>query len=162
MLSVLLSRTRAIRREQRPERVRVLPEAPWHVRRKLQWEFLRAGAGYFCCHPGGMDGYPSVQCGQSQLANGPGLSNPLSVSLHPTPLPCWRPAHRQTAPYGLGNPPRRWRRSLPRRCECYSARDPAHNFLYICLFHESACSLRTRTLSSSFWYSQPSHSVVYT
>ncbi|XP_049628493.1 endothelin-2-like [Suncus etruscus] len=31
----------------------------------------------------------------------------------------------QTAPYGLGNPPRRRRRSLPRRCECSRARDSA-------------------------------------
>nr|XP_020770436.1 endothelin-2 isoform X2 [Odocoileus virginianus texanus] len=37
----------------------------------------------------------------------------------------WVNTPGQTAPYGLGNPPRRRRRSLPRRCECYSARDPA-------------------------------------
>ncbi|XP_022430675.1 endothelin-2 isoform X2 [Delphinapterus leucas] len=37
----------------------------------------------------------------------------------------WVNTPGQTAPYGLGNPPRRQRRSLPRRCECYSARDPA-------------------------------------
>uniref|UniRef100_A0A3Q2I321 Endothelin-2 n=1 Tax=Equus caballus TaxID=9796 RepID=A0A3Q2I321_HORSE len=37
----------------------------------------------------------------------------------------WVNTPGQTAPYGLGNPPRRRRRSLPRRCECSSARDPA-------------------------------------
>ncbi|XP_006839702.1 PREDICTED: LOW QUALITY PROTEIN: endothelin-2 [Chrysochloris asiatica] len=37
----------------------------------------------------------------------------------------WVNTPGQTAPYGLGNPPRRRRRSLPRRCECTSARDPA-------------------------------------
>ncbi|XP_048205847.1 endothelin-2 [Perognathus longimembris pacificus] len=37
----------------------------------------------------------------------------------------WVNTAGQTAPYGLGNPPRRRRRSLPRRCECFSARDPA-------------------------------------
>ncbi|KAI5946985.1 endothelin-2 [Manis javanica] len=37
----------------------------------------------------------------------------------------WVNTPGQTAPYGLGNPPRRRRRSLPRRCECCSARDPA-------------------------------------
>ncbi|XP_058407939.1 endothelin-2 isoform X1 [Diceros bicornis minor] len=36
----------------------------------------------------------------------------------------WVNTPGQTAPYGLGNPPRRRRRSLPRRCECSSARDP--------------------------------------
>ncbi|XP_012409769.1 endothelin-2 [Trichechus manatus latirostris] len=35
----------------------------------------------------------------------------------------WVNTPGQTAPYGLGNPPRRRRRSLPRRCECTSARD---------------------------------------
>ncbi|XP_007526171.1 endothelin-2 [Erinaceus europaeus] len=35
----------------------------------------------------------------------------------------WVNTPGQTAPYGLGNPPRRQRRSLPRRCECYSTRD---------------------------------------
>ncbi|XP_072627764.1 endothelin-2 isoform X2 [Canis lupus baileyi] len=33
--------------------------------------------------------------------------------------------HSRTAPYGLGNPPRRRRRSLPKRCECSSGGDPA-------------------------------------
>ncbi|XP_037355636.1 endothelin-2 [Talpa occidentalis] len=37
----------------------------------------------------------------------------------------WVNTPGQTAPYGLGNPPRRRRRSLPRRCECSSARDSA-------------------------------------
>ncbi|XP_066121155.1 endothelin-2 [Saccopteryx bilineata] len=37
----------------------------------------------------------------------------------------WVNTPGQTAPYGLGNPPRRRRRSLPGRCECSSARDPA-------------------------------------
>ncbi|ELV12374.1 endothelin-2 [Tupaia chinensis] len=37
----------------------------------------------------------------------------------------WVNTPGQTAPYGLGNPPRRRRRSLPRRCECSSARDRA-------------------------------------
>ncbi|XP_055111390.1 endothelin-2 isoform X1 [Symphalangus syndactylus] len=37
----------------------------------------------------------------------------------------WVNTPEQTAPYGLGNPPRRQRRSLPRRCQCSSARDPA-------------------------------------
>ncbi|XP_076993230.1 endothelin-2 isoform X1 [Tamandua tetradactyla] len=37
----------------------------------------------------------------------------------------WVNTPGQTAPYGLGNPPRRRRRSLPRRCECSGARDPA-------------------------------------
>ncbi|XP_012289927.1 endothelin-2 isoform X2 [Aotus nancymaae] len=37
----------------------------------------------------------------------------------------WVNTPEQTAPYGLGNPPRRRRRSLPRRCQCSSARDPA-------------------------------------
>ncbi|XP_006886663.1 PREDICTED: endothelin-2 [Elephantulus edwardii] len=37
----------------------------------------------------------------------------------------WVNTPGQTAPYGLGNPPRRRRRSLPRRCECTSASDPA-------------------------------------
>nr|XP_020023569.1 endothelin-2 isoform X1 [Castor canadensis] len=37
----------------------------------------------------------------------------------------WVNTAGQTAPYGLGNPPRRRRRSLPKRCECSSARDPA-------------------------------------
>ncbi|XP_020952599.1 endothelin-2 isoform X1 [Sus scrofa] len=37
----------------------------------------------------------------------------------------WVNTPGQTAPYGLGNPPRRRRRSLPRRCECCSAKDPA-------------------------------------
>ncbi|XP_012666334.1 endothelin-2 isoform X2 [Otolemur garnettii] len=36
----------------------------------------------------------------------------------------WVNTPGQTAPYGLGNPPRRRRRSLPRRCECSSTRDP--------------------------------------
>lgn len=49
----------------------------------------------------------------------PAHSNPMYT------LPCWLPAHRQTAPYGLGNPPRRRRRSLPKRCECSSAGDSA-------------------------------------
>lgn len=75
-------------------------------------------------------GHASAQCGQSRLAVVLvylilSLSLSLSPPLHPTPLPRWLPAHRQTAPYGLGNPPRRRRRSLPRRCECCSAKDPA-------------------------------------
>ncbi|XP_008070297.2 endothelin-2, partial [Carlito syrichta] len=37
----------------------------------------------------------------------------------------WVNTPGKTAPYGLGNPPRRRRRSLPKRCECSSARDPA-------------------------------------
>ncbi|XP_047728471.1 endothelin-2 isoform X2 [Prionailurus viverrinus] len=37
----------------------------------------------------------------------------------------WVNTPGQTAPYGLGNPPRRRRRSLPKRCECSSGRDPA-------------------------------------
>ncbi|XP_006987326.3 endothelin-2 [Peromyscus maniculatus bairdii] len=37
----------------------------------------------------------------------------------------WVNTAGQTAPYGLGNPPRRRRRSLPRRCECSTARDSA-------------------------------------
>ncbi|KAL2772753.1 endothelin-2 isoform 1 preproprotein [Daubentonia madagascariensis] len=37
----------------------------------------------------------------------------------------WVNTPGQTAPYGLGNPPRRRRRSLPRHCECSSIRDPA-------------------------------------
>ncbi|XP_049631038.1 endothelin-2 isoform X2 [Suncus etruscus] len=37
----------------------------------------------------------------------------------------WVNTPGQTAPYGLGNPPRRRRRSLPRRCECSRARDSA-------------------------------------
>ncbi|XP_008833642.1 endothelin-2 isoform X1 [Nannospalax galili] len=37
----------------------------------------------------------------------------------------WVNTAGQTAPYGLGNPPRRRRRSLPRRCECSSVRDSA-------------------------------------
>uniref|UniRef100_A0A8D2BCC6 Endothelin-2 n=1 Tax=Sciurus vulgaris TaxID=55149 RepID=A0A8D2BCC6_SCIVU len=37
----------------------------------------------------------------------------------------WVNTPGQTAPYGLGNPPRRRRRSLPRRCECSSTGDPA-------------------------------------
>ncbi|XP_006904051.1 endothelin-2 [Pteropus alecto] len=37
----------------------------------------------------------------------------------------WVNTPGQTAPYGLGNPPRRQRRSLPGRCECSSSRDPA-------------------------------------
>ncbi|XP_004462291.1 endothelin-2 [Dasypus novemcinctus] len=37
----------------------------------------------------------------------------------------WVNTPGQTAPYGLGNPPRRRRRSLPRRCECSRAGDPA-------------------------------------
>ncbi|EHA99304.1 Endothelin-2 [Heterocephalus glaber] len=36
----------------------------------------------------------------------------------------WVNTPGQTAPYGLGNPPRRRRRSLPKRCECSSSRDP--------------------------------------
>uniref|UniRef100_A0A673TRK9 Endothelin-2 n=1 Tax=Suricata suricatta TaxID=37032 RepID=A0A673TRK9_SURSU len=35
----------------------------------------------------------------------------------------WVNTPGQTAPYGLGNPPRRRRRSLPKRCECSSSRD---------------------------------------
>ncbi|KAF0885649.1 EDN2 protein, partial [Crocuta crocuta] len=35
----------------------------------------------------------------------------------------WVNTPGQTAPYGLGNPPRRRRRSLPKRCECSSGRD---------------------------------------
>ncbi|EDL80332.1 endothelin 2 [Rattus norvegicus] len=37
----------------------------------------------------------------------------------------WVNTAGQTAPYGLGNPPRRRRRSLPKRCECSSAGDSA-------------------------------------
>ncbi|XP_076719367.1 endothelin-2 isoform X2 [Callospermophilus lateralis] len=37
----------------------------------------------------------------------------------------WVNTPGQTAPYGLGNPPRRRRRSLPRRCECSSTQDSA-------------------------------------
>ncbi|XP_015418658.1 PREDICTED: endothelin-2 isoform X1 [Myotis davidii] len=37
----------------------------------------------------------------------------------------WVNTPGQTVPYGLGNPPKRRRRSLPGRCECSSARDPA-------------------------------------
>ncbi|XP_011857106.1 PREDICTED: endothelin-2 isoform X2 [Mandrillus leucophaeus] len=37
----------------------------------------------------------------------------------------WVNTPEQTAPYGLGNPPRRRRRSLPRRCQCSSTRDPS-------------------------------------
>nr|XP_012420037.1 PREDICTED: endothelin-2 isoform X2 [Odobenus rosmarus divergens] len=37
----------------------------------------------------------------------------------------WVNTPGQTAPYGLGNPPRRRRRSLPKRCECSSGGDPA-------------------------------------
>ncbi|XP_057641304.1 endothelin-2 [Chionomys nivalis] len=37
----------------------------------------------------------------------------------------WVNTAGQTAPYGLGNPPRRRRRSLPRRCECSTAGDSA-------------------------------------
>ncbi|XP_019499267.1 PREDICTED: endothelin-2 [Hipposideros armiger] len=37
----------------------------------------------------------------------------------------WVNTPGQTAPYGLGNPPRRRRRSLLGRCECSSTRDPA-------------------------------------
>ncbi|XP_014395026.1 PREDICTED: endothelin-2 isoform X4 [Myotis brandtii] len=37
----------------------------------------------------------------------------------------WVNTPGQTVPYGLGNPPKRQRRSLPGRCECSSARDPA-------------------------------------
>uniref|UniRef100_A0A8C5KUY5 Endothelin-2 n=1 Tax=Jaculus jaculus TaxID=51337 RepID=A0A8C5KUY5_JACJA len=37
----------------------------------------------------------------------------------------WVNTAGQTAPYGLGNPPRRRRRSLPRRCECSVDGDPA-------------------------------------
>nr|XP_026266200.1 endothelin-2 isoform X2 [Urocitellus parryii] len=37
----------------------------------------------------------------------------------------WVNTPGQTAPYGLGNPPRRRRRSLPRRCECSSTKDSA-------------------------------------
>ncbi|XP_004614357.1 endothelin-2 [Sorex araneus] len=37
----------------------------------------------------------------------------------------WVNTPGQTAPYGLGNPPRRRRRSLPRRCECSGPRDSA-------------------------------------
>ncbi|XP_004591578.1 endothelin-2 [Ochotona princeps] len=36
----------------------------------------------------------------------------------------WVNTPGQTAPYGLGNPPRRRRRSLPKRCECSSVGDP--------------------------------------
>ncbi|XP_032270693.1 endothelin-2 [Phoca vitulina] len=36
----------------------------------------------------------------------------------------WVNTPGQTAPYGLGNPPRRRRRSLPKRCECSSGGDP--------------------------------------
>lgn len=59
------------------------------------------------------------------LSPSPSLPLLHSHSLRPTSLPCWLPAHRQTAPYGLGNPPRRRRRSLPGRCECSSSRDLA-------------------------------------
>ncbi|GAB1288853.1 Endothelin-2 [Apodemus speciosus] len=37
----------------------------------------------------------------------------------------WVNTAGQTAPYGLGNPPRRRRRSLPKRCECSTAEDSA-------------------------------------
>ncbi|EDL30430.1 endothelin-2 preproprotein [Mus musculus] len=37
----------------------------------------------------------------------------------------WVNTAGQTAPYGLGNPPRRRRRSLPKRCECSTAGDSA-------------------------------------
>lgn len=77
----------------------------------------------------------AVQRGQSLLASDV-FTNPVSLlsfssSLSPPPtlrmytLPCWLPAHRQTAPYGLGNPPRRRRRSLPKRCECATVGDSA-------------------------------------
>lgn len=37
----------------------------------------------------------------------------------------WVNTPGQTAPYGLGNPPKRQRRSLPGRCGCSSTKDPA-------------------------------------
>ncbi|KAM4871639.1 endothelin-2 [Thomomys bottae] len=65
----------------------------------------------------------------------------------------WVNTAGQTAPYGLGNPPRRRRRSLPRRCECSSAHDTA------CA---TFCHRRPRTEAVSVPRSQPSAQVSQT
>ncbi|XP_040830386.1 endothelin-2 isoform X2 [Ochotona curzoniae] len=52
----------------------------------------------------------------------------------------WVNTPGQTVPYGLGNPPRRRRRSLPKRCECSSAGDP------VCT---TFCHRRSRDVSAA-------------
>lgn len=110
---------------------RTFSPTTWQPGRGLHWALLRSGAGnVFTSIQGAWVAIPV--CAADTLCLPVvgvylilSLSPPPLCSLHPTPLPCWLPAHRQTAPYGLGNPPRRRRRSLPKRCECSSGGDPA-------------------------------------
>ncbi|KAM5247433.1 endothelin-2 [Ctenodactylus gundi] len=72
----------------------------------------------------------------------------------------WVNTPGQTAPYGLGNPPRRRRRSLPKRCECSNAWDPAcTTFCHRRPWDIFAAKVRfARRQQETVWEPRPTHS----